>query len=148
MKMTEQEYDALTKAASPPSPSATNYIKAFAIGGLICAIGQGLTDFFEKVCEIELTDARTAASITLVGIAAVLTALGLFSKIARHAGAGTLVPITGFANSVVAPAIEFKAEGQILGVGAKIFTIAGPVLAFGMTASFLYGLILCIFQMF
>lgn len=148
LKLTQQEYSELTEKLSPPSPSYLNYPKAFIIGGFICVIGQALTDFFSKVCRLELLDARTATSVVLIAVTAVLTALGVFSKIAKHAGAGTLVPITGFANAVVSPAIEFKAEGQVFGIGAKIFTIAGPVLVFGISASFIYGLILYIFRLY
>ncbi len=131
----------MTQKASPPSPSKYNLPKAFVIGGLICCIGQALTDFYRRVADMELKDARTAASVSLILLAAVLTALGWFAPIARHAGAGTLVPITGFANSIASPAVEFKTEGFITGVGVKMFTIAGPVIVYGVTASAAYGLI-------
>ena len=147
MSVTKQEYKRMTEKASPPSPSASNCPKAFCTGGLICALGQGITQLWQSAAGLELSDARTATSITLILIAAVLTALGWFSPIARHAGAGTLVPITGFANSMVAPAIEFKSEGQVFGVGARMFTIAGPVLVFGTCASVLYGVILWLFTL-
>ena len=114
--------------------------KAFVIGGIICCIGQGLTDLYGNAG----FDDKTAAawtSVTLVFLSALLTGLGLYEKIAKHGGAGTLVPITGFANAVVSPALEFKAEGFVLGVGAKIFAIAGPVILYGTAASVLYGLI-------
>ena len=139
---TKQEYKQMTDKASPPSPSAMNYPRAFVVGGLICCIGQALTQLYSGVCSLEQTQARGAASITLILMAAVLTALGWFAPIARFAGAGTLVPITGFANSMVSPAMEFKSEGYIFGVGAKLFTIAGPVLVYGVSASVLYGFIL------
>lgn len=136
----------MTEKASPPSPTAKNLPKAFVIGGLICCIGQGLTDFYDKVAGLELKDARAATSVTLILIAAVLTSLGWFAPIARHAGAGTLVPITGFSNSIVSPAMEFKCEGQVFGVGANMFKIAGPVLVFGITSSWIYGLIIWVTQ--
>ena len=120
-----------------------NCIWAFVIGGLICVIGEYFTELYISMGADE-TNARTWTSITLVLIGVVLTALNLYSKIAKHAGAGTLVPITGFANSVAAPAIEFKSEGYILGLGAKMFTIAGPVIVYGTLAGFIYGLILAL----
>lgn len=141
---TKQEYKQMTDKASPPSPSAMNYPRAFVVGGLICCIGQALTQFYSEAAGLELTKARGATSVTLVLLAAVLTALGWFAPIARFAGAGTLVPITGFANAMVSPAMEFKSEGYIFGVGAKLFTIAGPVLVYGISSSVIYGLILWI----
>ena len=141
MDITQKEYKKMTEKAAPPSPAARNLPKAFVIGGLICCIGQGFTDLYSKVCGMEIKDARGAASVTLILLAAMLTSLGWFAPIARHAGAGTLVPITGFANAVVSPAIEFKSEGQVFGVGANMFKIAGPVLVFGITSSWLYGII-------
>jgi stage V sporulation protein AC len=148
MKITQKEYSEMTKKASPNSKSSVNYIKAFLVGGVICSIGQALVLFFQKIIKLELLDARTATSVVLIALAAILTAFGIFGKIAKHAGAGTLVPITGFANSMVSPAMEFKSEGHVLGIGAKMFTIAGPVLVFGISASFLYGLIIWIFRIF
>jgi len=127
--------------ASPPSPSYLNYPKAFAVGGLICCIGQALTDFFSNIVGKDIQQARACTSIVLIGITAVLTAIGCFSAIAKHAGAGTVVPITGFANAVVSPAIEFKSEGQIFGVGAKMFIIAGPVIVYGTLAGMIYGIV-------
>jgi len=138
---TQQEYQEMTQKASPPSPIWKNLPRAFLVGGLICCIGQGLTVLYSKVFGLEQTQAKSAASVTLILIAAVLTALGWFAPIARFAGAGTLVPITGFANSMVSPAMEFKSEGYIFGVGAKLFTIAGPVLVYGISASVIYGVI-------
>ncbi len=120
----------MTKRASPPSPKLMNLLKAFLIGGLICAIGEGFSMLYESLG----ADEKTVSSLvpcTLVVIAAVLTALGVFDKIARHAGAGTLVPITGFANAVVSPAMEFQSEGRILGTGANMFKVAGPVIVYG-----------------
>lgn len=137
----------MTKKASPSSPSIKNYIFAFVIGGLICVLGQLLGNLYEYL-GADKEDAKTYVSITLILIAAILTALHIFSKLAKHAGAGTLVPITGFANSVVSPAMEYKAEGQISGLGTKIFTIAGPVILYGVTASFIYGIIYWIWTLF
>lgn len=134
--------------ASPASPMIKNIFWAFFSGGIICTIGQFLMSFFQNYCSLNLKDSRAAVSVTLVGLGALLTALRVYDNIAKHAGAGTLVPITGFANSIVAPAIEFKSEGQVMGIGAKMFIIAGPVLVFGVTASTIYGLILWIFKLF
>ena len=125
MSLSGKEYEKMTKRASP-SPKLMNLLKAFLIGGLICAIGEGFSMLYESLG----ADEKTVSSLvpcTLVVIAAVLTALGVFDKIARHAGAGTLVPITGFANAVVSPAMEFQSEGRILGTGANMFKVAGPV---------------------
>lgn len=140
MSVSKQQYDIMVKRISPNSKSWIDIPKAFVIGGLICCIGQGLTDMYGAVGFDEKT-ASAWTSITLVLASAILTAFGLYEKIAKHGGAGTLVPITGFANAVVSPALEFKAEGFVLGVGAKIFAIAGPVILYGTAASVLYGLI-------
>ncbi len=148
MKPTENEYSKMSDSASPASPTIKNIFLAFVSGGIICTIGQFLMNFFQNYCNLNLKDSRAAVSVTLVGLGALLTALRVYDNIAKHAGAGTLVPITGFANSIVAPAIEFKSEGQVMGIGAKMFIIAGPVLVFGVTASTIYGLILWIFKLF
>lgn len=148
MKPTLDEYSKMSDAASPASPIVKNIFFAFVIGGIICCFGQFLTTFFLSYCGLNLKDARTAVSVALIGIGALLTALRIYDKIAKYAGAGTLVPITGFANSIVAPAIEFKSEGYVMGVGAKMFIIAGPVLVFCVTSSIVYGLILWIFKLF
>ncbi|MCI9409945.1 MAG: stage V sporulation protein AC [Oscillospiraceae bacterium] len=140
MNVSKQQYSTMVKKISPNSKSWIDIPKAFVIGGIICCIGQGLTDLYGNAG----FDDKTAAawtSVTLVFLSALLTGLGLYEKIAKHGGAGTLVPITGFANAVVSPALEFKAEGFVLGVGAKIFAIAGPVILYGTAASVLYGLI-------
>ena len=137
----------MTDRASPPSPSAMNYPKAFVIGGLICCIGEALSQLYTSGGMTE-ENSRTVASVTLIFIAAVLTAVGWFSPLARHAGAGTLVPITGFSNAIVSPAIEFRSEGLVFGAGAKMFVIAGPVIVFGVTASAIYGVILWIAGLF
>ena len=148
MKPTQNEYSKMSSNASPSSPTAKNVCLAFVSGGMICTIGQLLMNFYQTNCSLNLKDARAAVSVTLVCLGALLTALRIYDKIAKHAGAGTLVPITGFANSIVAPAIEFKSEGHVLGIGAKMFIIAGPVLVFGITASTVYGLILWLFKLF
>ena len=138
--MTEREYGKLVEELSPRSPVRRDLVNAFWIGGVICAIGQGFINWYSAL-GLEKEMAGTAASMTLVAISALLTGLSLYDNIAKYAGAGTLVPITGFANSVAAPAVEFKTEGFILGVGAKMFTIAGPVIVYGVSASVIYGLI-------
>ncbi len=145
--MTEKEYGKLVKEFSPNSPIGKNCLWAFLVGGAICLLGQVLTTLYAG-CGLGKQDAATAASMTLVALSALLTGLSLYDDIARHAGAGTLVPITGFANSIAAPAVEFKTEGFVLGVGAKMFTIAGPVMVYGLSASVVYGLIYWIFALF
>lgn len=147
MRVTKDEYGAMAKKASPNSPVLKDCIMAFLIGGLICCIGQFFCGLYEYA-GLEKQDASSISSVTLIVIAVILTGIGIFDNIAKVAGAGTLVPITGFANSVAAPAIEFKSEGFVLGVGAKLFTIAGPVIAYGTLASVIYGLILWIFRVF
>lgn len=140
MPVSQKEYGEMVKKASPNSKSCIDIPCAFVIGGLICVIGQALTDFYSYLG----FDDRTSAAwctVTLVFLSALLTGLGVYEKIAKHGGAGTLVPVTGFANAVVSPAVEFKSEGFILGLGAKIFIIAGPVILYGTAASVLYGLI-------
>ena len=144
--MNEKEYGALVEETSPKSPMGSDCLKAFVIGGLICTLGQFLLNFYGKWLEKDA--AATAECITLVCLSALLTGLSIYDDIAKHAGAGTLVPITGFANAVSAPAVEFKTEGFILGVGAKMFTIAGPVIVYGVSASVVYGLIYWITTLF
>ena len=138
--MTEKQYARLVKELSPPSPMGKDCFWAFMVGGLICTLGQ-LAIMGYTALGLEKTDASCAASMTLVVLSALLTGLSLYDNIAKHAGAGTLVPITGFANAIAAPAVEIKTEGYILGVGAKIFTIAGPVIMYGTVASVIYGVI-------
>ena len=145
--MTEKEYAKLVKDLSPKSPFWKDCLKAFLIGGLICTIGQLIMNGYLAL-GMEKEDAGTAMSMTLVALSALLTGLSLYDNIAKYAGAGTLVPITGFANAVAAPAVEFKTEGFILGVGAKMFTIAGPVIVYGISAGVLYGLIYWITTLF
>lgn len=138
--MTEKQYGKLVKEMSPKSPMWRDCAGAFIIGGLICTLGQAFLNLYVYL-GMEKEQAGTAASMSLVALSALLTGLSLYDDIAKVAGAGTLVPITGFANSISAPAVEFKTEGFVLGVGAKIFTIAGPVIVYGVSASVVYGLI-------
>ena len=144
--MTNKEYGKLVKDISPPSPIVKNCIWAFLVGGAICCLGQLIKTGYQAL-GLDEESAGTAVSMTLVLLSALLTGLSVYDDIAKHAGAGTLVPITGFANAVAAPAIEFKTEGFILGLGAKMFTIAGPVIVYGVSASVVYGLIYWICQM-
>ncbi len=145
MAISDKEYSKMTKKASPPSPKGMNIIKAFSIGGLICAIGEGLFETYTRL-GINEDGVKALVPITLIVITAVLTAFGVFDNIAKHAGAGTIVPITGFANSIVAPAMEFQSEGRILGTAAEMFKIAGPVIVYGSAATVIYGFIYWIVQ--
>ena len=138
--MTEKQYGALVARMAPKSPMWRDCLNAFWIGGLICVVGQIFMNCY-GAWGLEKQDAGTAASMTLVALSALLTGLSVYDDIAKHAGAGTLVPITGFANAIAAPAVEFKTEGFVLGVGAKMFTIAGPVIVYGLAASVVYGFI-------
>lgn len=138
--MNDKEYAKLVSRLAPRSPMGKDCFHAFWIGGAICLIGQLLLNGYAAL-GLSKDDASTAVSMTLVALSALLTGLSLYDDIARHAGAGTLVPITGFANAIAAPAVEFKTEGFVLGVGAKIFTIAGPVIVYGLAAGTLYGLV-------
>ncbi len=140
MDLTKQEYERLNQKASQPTKSYCTIPKAFVIGGVICSIGQGLIELYQYLgASREI--ATTLCSITLIFCASLLTGLNLFHRIAKHAGAGTLVPITGFSNAVTCSAMEFKSEGFVLGLGAKMFTIAGPVIVYGVVASVVYGII-------
>ena len=144
MDMTNQEYSRYVEQKAKPSPIWKNLTWAFCTGGLICTGGQALLNLY-RGCGLSEGDAGTAVSVTIIFLAALFTDLGWFDRLAKHAGAGTLVPITGFANAVVAPALEFRSEGLVMGVGARMFAIAGPVLAYGISAAVLYGLVLCLF---
>lgn len=144
MNMTNEEYSDYIKKRQPASPLGKDMLLSFLVGGLICCIGQGFLDLF-GFFGLDKADAASAASITMVFLGALLTGVGVYDNLAKFAGGGTLVPITGFANSVVSPALEFKSEGMITGMAVKIFTIAGPVIAFGISASVIYGLILVLF---
>lgn len=141
---TKQEYSDYVEQKSPNSPILRNCFNAFLVGGLICSIGQILFNFC-KFKGMDETSCSTIVSIVLIGISAILTGLNIFNKIGKFAGAGSLVPITGFANSIVSPAIEYKSEGYVMGVGGKMFTVAGPVLVFGISASVLIGIIATFF---
>ncbi len=140
MAKKDKEYDLMTKKASPPSPKFKNSILAFLVGGLICTAGEGLSVLYTKLGIDEKTVAMLVP-VTLIVIAAALTGIGVFDKIAKHAGAGTLVPITGFANAVVSSGLEYTTDGKIYGTGAKMFTIAGPVIVYGCGAASVFGLI-------
>ncbi len=140
MNISNTEYSQMIKKISPTSPKWKDFIWAYCVGGLICVIGQLFTELYTNLGMFE-KQIKMAVPVTIIFIAAVLTGLKLFDKIAKHAGAGTLVPITGFANAVVSPAIEFKSEGFVLGLGAKMFSIAGPVIVYGTAASVIYGII-------
>lgn len=142
-----KEYNKIVTKNSPKSKLFVNCIKAFLIGGAICTIGQGFTDLYAMLGAAE-KDSKTLCSVTLIFIGILLTAIGVYDKIAKHGGAGTLVPITGFANAVSSPAIEFKSEGYITGLGAKLFIIAGPVIVYGVSASIIYGFVLWILSLF
>ncbi len=145
MKMTQKEYDSYVKKKAPKSPLVPNMLKAFVSGGIICCIGQALINGF-KAAGLEQDGAGTATSITLIFVGTLLTGLKVYDNLAKFAGAGTLVPITGFANSVAAPALEFKSEGIITGMSAKMFVIAGPVIVFGIAASIIYGILYILFK--
>lgn len=147
MKITPAMYQTMTAKAEPHSGSAVNISMAFLTGGLICVIGQLLLTGFLRL-GLEQTAAAAWTSVTLVACSAVLTGFGLYERLARHAGAGTLVPITGFANAITSAAIEARTEGFVLGIGTKIFTIAGPVILYGCTAAAAYGVIRYLLQTF
>lgn len=145
MDISNKQYDQMVKKASPSSPTIVNCIWAFGVGGVICCFGEVLFTLYSMVGMNE-TETRTMVSVTLIVIAAILTGIGIFDKIAKYAGAGTVVPITGFANSVVSPALEHKSEGFIMGTGANIFKVSGPVIAYGIFTSTVFGLIYYIVQ--
>lgn len=147
MRTSNEEYSKMTDKASPNSPKLMNSIKAFLVGGTICLFAQGLNTLFETIGLSE-DQVKLATPSVIIIITAILTGLGVFDRIARHAGAGTIVPITGFANSVVSPALEFQNEGFILGTAAQMFSIAGPVIVYGVASSFIYGLIIFIFKLY
>ena len=145
--MTEKQYTQLVEQMSPRSPMGKDCLMAFVVGGLICTLGQVFIELYTGL-GLEKQDAGTCASMSLVALSALFTGLSLYDNLAKHAGAGTLVPITGFANAIAAPAVEFKTEGMILGTAAKMFTIAGPVIVYGVSASVVYGLIYWITTLF
>ena len=147
MDISNKEYGILAKKLSPPSPKWKDFLWAYIVGGLICVIGQLFMELYGYL-GLNEKQVKMLVPVTLIFIAALLTGIGLFQKIAKRAGAGTLVPITGFANAVVSPAIEFKSEGWVLGLGANMFKIAGPVIVYGTVASVVYGLIYWITTLF
>ena len=142
-----QRYAQLVERFSPKSEIGKGLFRAFWVGGVICLIGQGITDFFAYGLKWGAQASATATSIILIFIAALLTGIGVYDRIGKYAGAGSIVPITGFANSVIAPAMEFRREGLVMGVGAKLFTLAGPVLTYGISASVLVGLLTYFIEM-
>ena len=148
MNYTKQEYSDYVDKKSGKSPIVKDTLCAFLIGGIICVIGQCFFDIYEKVIGLSEEHTKTAVSVTMIFLGALLTGLNLYGKIAKHAGGGTLVPITGFANAIVSPAMEFRREGIVLGLTAKMFTIAGPVLVFGISASVVVGIIYFILKLF
>lgn len=145
--VTRKQYAEIVKAHTPASRTRVNCLVAFLTGGGICALGQGILTLY-RAWGIADEDARTLTSVTLIFLGVLLTATGVYDKLARHAGAGTLVPITGFANAMSSPAIEFKSEGLVTGLGAKLFVIAGPVLVYGTSAAVIYGIVLWILHLF
>ena len=147
MSVSNEEYGKMAKKASPNSPVVMDCIKAFIFGGSICAFAEGLNIIFSYTSMTQ-EESRALTMIILIGITAILTALGVFDKIAKHAGAGTMVPITGFANSIVSAALEFQTEGRVLGTAAQMFTIAGPVIVFGCSTAAVYGLIAYLFGLY
>ncbi|MBC5997526.1 stage V sporulation protein AC [Romboutsia ilealis] len=144
----KDDYNKYVDQVSPKPTYVKNYILAFIVGGIICMIGQGINDFFMKVIGLDKLAASSATSITLIFIGSFLTGLGVYDLIGKRAGAGSIIPITGFANSIVSPAMEFKREGYVLGVGANMFKIAGPVLVYGIGSSILFGFIYYIVKIF
>ena len=147
MQLSDKDYRALADRLAPRSPIIKDCLNAFWIGGLICTVGQLLANGY-LMLGMEKPDAQTLTSVTLVFLSALLTGLALYDNIAKHAGAGTLVPITGFANAVAAPAVEFKTEGFVTGLAVKMFSIAGPVIVYGLSAGVLYGVIYWVTTLF
>lgn len=145
--VSKKEYKTMAEKASPNSTWGKNLLFAFLFGGAICTLGQAFLNLYQYLGQDEKSSG-TFVSITLIGLSALLTAIKVYDNMAKHAGAGSLVPITGFANSIVSPAMEFKSEGYVIGIGGKMFVIAGPVLVYGIAASILYGLILWIFHLY
>ena len=147
MNMDKKQYKKYAKAHAPKSPIIKDCLHAFLVGGSICALGEGLLHVYTDLCKMGEENAASLVSVSLIFLSILLTAIGIYDNIAKFAGAGTLVPITGFANSVASPAIDSKAEGLVLGVGAKIFTVAGPVLLYGTLSGALYGVIYYIYTL-
>ena len=146
MNMDKKQYSAYVKERSKNSPLAINMLNAFLYGGAICTVGQAVSELW-RLAGMDKPQAASATSVTMIFIGAFLTGISVYDNLAKHGGAGTIIPITGFANSIVSPAMEFKSEGLVLGMAAKMFVIAGPVLVYGITASVLYGLVLVVFHL-
>lgn len=144
----KDDYSKYVDQVSPKPTYVKNYILAFIVGGIICMIGQGINDFFMKFIGLDKLAASSATSITLIFIGSFLTGIGVYDLIGKRAGAGSIIPITGFANSIVSPAMEFKREGYVLGIGSNMFKIAGPVLVYGIGSSILFGFIYYIVKIF
>ncbi|MEG2583602.1 MAG: stage V sporulation protein AC [Oscillospiraceae bacterium] len=147
MNLSKEEYQDYLGQMSPNTTIWKNMIWAFFVGGIICTIGQAFYELYVSWFGLNIEDARAAVSITMIFLGALLTGLNIYGKIAKHAGAGTIVPITGFANAIVSPAMEFKREGLILGLASKMFVIAGPVLVYGITSSVVIGFVYYIAKM-
>lgn len=147
MKHENREYLDYLNQKSPDSPMWKNMLWAFIIGGLICVVGQCFFDVYQNFCGLDEEQARIGVSATMIFLGALFTGLDLYGKLAKHAGAGTLVPITGFANAIVSPAMEFKREGYVLGMAAKMFVIAGPVLVYGIASSVVIGVVYYIIKL-
>lgn len=141
MKPDKDEYKQYVEKVSPKPTYFKNSMMAFLVGGLICCIGQGINDFYTNIINLDNLTAASATSMTLIFIGALLTGLGVYDLIGKRAGAGSIIPITGFANSIVSPAMEFKKEGYVTGVGANLFKISGPVLVYGISSSIICGLL-------
>ena len=141
MQLNKKEYQEFLEKKSPDSPLLKDMLWAFVVGGIICTIGQGILDIYRDVLSLEDEQARSYLTITMIFLGALLTGLDIYCKIGKYAGAGSIVPVTGFANSIVSPAMEFKKEGLVLGLASKMFVIAGPVLVYGITASVGVGIV-------
>lgn len=141
MKPDKNEYKQYVEKISPKPTYLKNIIRAFLVGGLICCIGQGINDFYMKIINLDKLAASSSTSITLIFLGAFLTGIGIYDLIGKRAGAGSIIPITGFANSIVSSAMEFKKEGYVTGVGANLFKIAGPVLVYGVSSSIICGVL-------
>ena len=148
MKVSKKQYSQMTGKSSPASPIWKDLFMAFISGGFMCAVGQALTNIYMMNFSLSKKDASTWTSITLIAVASFLTAINWYGTIAKHAGAGTIVPITGFSNSITAPAIEFKSEGHVFGIGAKMFIMAGSVIVYGTISSMIYGLIVYMLKLY
>ena len=146
MKYTKQEYLNYVNKKSPNSPILKDVIFAFLIGGSICTIGQFFSDIYQTVFGLDSEAVKTAVPVTMIFLGSLLTGLNVYNKIAKHAGAGTIVPITGFANAITSPAMEFKREGLVLGLSAKMFIVAGPVLVYGISSSIILGILYYLIQ--